>query len=190
MTRLGQCPYLLLGLLDTGLGALHRAYHQRQIVLAARQREGAAVEPLPLLVDDGEGQFGLPPEGAVVAQHQAAAALGVAAEFDPLPQIERVDQVRITGQQQPVVILHHPDSLVHGRAGEAIGPHRLVEQLGIVGRQGPQGFCLKQLEHPVQLRPVEQTAQHELAAIEGLAGAVIGIKEAGHFLGAIVPLPG
>jgi hypothetical protein len=46
------------------------------------------------------------------------------------------------------------------------------------------------LERTVQLRTVEQTAQQKLAAIEGLAGAVFGIEEAGHIVGTIVPLPG
>ena len=125
-----------------------------------------------------------------MTQHDAPAAIGIMAQHYPLPQIERVDELGVQAQQQAVVILHHLDPLVHRRAGEAIGAHRLVEQLGVAGGKRSQGGALEQLEHPVQLRTVEQTAQQKLAAIEGLAGAVFGIEEAGHIVGTIVPLPG
>lgn len=125
-----------------------------------------------------------------MTQQNAAAALGIVPKFDPLAQIEGVDQLRVALQQQTVVIFQHLGPLTGAGTGEAIGAHRLVEQLGIDRWQRLERVALKQAEDPAQRLAIEQAAQHELAAIEGFPVTSLGVEEAGHGFCAIALLPG
>ncbi len=186
----GQLAHPRLGIVDRWLRPLHGADHQHQALFTARQREGTTVKALPFGIDDGERQLGLAAEGAIVAQQNAAAALGIVPQHDPLAQIERVDQLRVALEQQPVVIFQHLGPLTGAGTGEAIGAHRLVEQLGIDRWQRLERVALKQAEDPAQRLAIEQAAQHELAAIEGFPVTSLGVEEAGHGFCAIALLPG
>lgn len=125
-----------------------------------------------------------------MAQQDAAIALGIAPQLDPLPQIERLNESWIACQQQAIVILQHLGPLAGAGTGEAIGSHRLVEQLGIAGGQRPERGGLKQTEDPVQRLAIKQAAQYKLAAVEGLAGTSLRIEVTGHLFCAIALLPG
>lgn len=125
-----------------------------------------------------------------MAQQSAAAALGVVPQRDPLPQIERIDQLGVVLEQQPVVVFQHLGPLTGTGTGEAIRANRLVEQLGIDGWQRLERLALKQAEDPAQRLAIEQAAQHKFAAIESFSVTSLGLEEAGHRFCTIALLPG